>query len=420
MLLFGWPAYLAVNAAGPAKHAGKPNSHFSPLSNLFTREDARDVLVSVLGLVLAAAGIALAVREWGALQVAAYYGVPYLVVNMFLVLITYLQHTDDYVPHYRAGEWSFLRGALGTVDRSFGWLLDYALHHIADSHVAHHLFSTMPFYNAVEATRYLKEALGPYYLRDDTPIPYALFRSWAAARFVDDEGRGPLFMKSASMRERAGPAPVRGPAGSERASERAGEPARAAKRTRATAGARGGARPDPLPHSLPSARRRLASSTRSSRCRTSCTEQHARACAHAREEGGTTVRAEGALRYDDPSPDPTAGPPPPAPPAPPTPPAPPAPPALAALRARSAWLGLRKVPTETEATGKGAASAGAAAAAAAAGGAAAASAAAGGSAPRAGAAGSAARGAGAAAAAAAGAGAGATAGAATAPNCRCQ
>ena len=204
MLLFGWPAYLVANVAGPAKHVGKPNSHFSPLSNLFTREDARDVLVSVLGLVLAAAGIALAVREWGALQVAAYYGVPYLVVNLFLVLITYLQHTDDYVPHYRAGEWSFLRGALGTVDRSFGWLLDYALHHIADSHVAHHLFSTMPFYNAVEATRYLKEALGPYYLRDDTPIPYALFRSWAAARFVEDEGRGPLFMKSASRRERGG------------------------------------------------------------------------------------------------------------------------------------------------------------------------------------------------------------------------
>ena len=121
---------------------------------------------------------------------------PYLIVNMFLVLITYLQHTDDYVPHYRAGEWSFLRGALGTVDRSFGWLLDYTLHHIADSHVAHHLFSTMPFYNAVEATRYLRAALGPYYLRDDTPIPAALFRSWSAAKFVEDEGQI-LFMKSA-------------------------------------------------------------------------------------------------------------------------------------------------------------------------------------------------------------------------------
>jgi omega-6 fatty acid desaturase (delta-12 desaturase) len=195
MLLFGWPAYLVANFAGPAKYAGKPNSHFLPGSALFSAENARDVLVSALGFALALGGVALAAREFGAQQVAAYYGVPYLVVNMFLVLITYLQHTDDYVPHYRAGEWTYLRGALSTVDRSFGWLMDHTLHHISDTHVVHHLFSQMPFYHAVEATRHVKRALGKYYLRDDTPIPAALFRSWAAARFVEDEGKV-LFMKS--------------------------------------------------------------------------------------------------------------------------------------------------------------------------------------------------------------------------------
>ena len=197
MLVFGWPAYLVANAAGPAKYAGKANSHFSPFSALFTSENFQDIVVSSIGFALAVAGIALAAREWGALQVAAYYGVPYLVVNAFLVLITYLQHTDDYIPHYRAGEWTYLRGALSTVDRSFGWLLDYTLHHITDTHVVHHLFSQMPFYNAVEATRHVKQALGKYYLRDDTPFPHAVMRSWAAARFVDDEGKV-LFMKSAS------------------------------------------------------------------------------------------------------------------------------------------------------------------------------------------------------------------------------
>jgi omega-6 fatty acid desaturase (delta-12 desaturase) len=197
MLLFGWPAYLVANAAGPAKYAGKANSHFSPFSALFTPDDFQDIVVSVLGFLLAIAGIALAVNNFGALTVAAYYGVPYLIVNMFLVLITYLQHTDDYVPHYRAGEWNYLRGALSTVDRSFGWLLDYALHHISDTHVVHHLFSTMPFYNAVEATRHIRHALGKYHLRDETPIAQALWHSWSAARYVDDEG-GLLFMKSVS------------------------------------------------------------------------------------------------------------------------------------------------------------------------------------------------------------------------------
>lgn len=198
MLLFGWPAYLVANFAGPAKYVGKANSHFRPDSALFRSEEFTDVLVSDVGFFAAVAAIAAAC--WapgiGAANVAAFYGVPYLVVNLYLVLITYLQHTDDFVPHYREGEWNWLRGALSTCDRSFGWLVDYALHHIADTHVAHHLFSTMPFYNAVEATRYLRAALGPYYLRDDTPIPAALFRSWSAAKFVEDEGQI-LFMKSA-------------------------------------------------------------------------------------------------------------------------------------------------------------------------------------------------------------------------------
>lgn len=50
-------------------------------------------------------------------------------------------------------EWQWLRGALCTVDRSFGPLLDHTFHHIVDTHVCHHLFSTMPFYHAQEATQ---------------------------------------------------------------------------------------------------------------------------------------------------------------------------------------------------------------------------------------------------------------------------
>jgi omega-6 fatty acid desaturase (delta-12 desaturase) len=46
----------------------------------------------------------------------------------------------------------------------------------------------MPFYNAVRATPYIKAALGPYYLSDDTPIATALYRSWKTCKFVEDEG----------------------------------------------------------------------------------------------------------------------------------------------------------------------------------------------------------------------------------------
>jgi fatty acid desaturase len=45
-------------------------------------------------------------------------------------------------------EWSWFRGALCTVDRSFGPVLDHVFHHISDTHVCHHIFSKMPFHAA--------------------------------------------------------------------------------------------------------------------------------------------------------------------------------------------------------------------------------------------------------------------------------
>lgn len=61
-------------------------------------------------------------------------------------MITLLQHTHLSLPHYTGTEWDWLRGALCTVDRSFGALLNVLHHHIADTHVAHHLFSQARVY----------------------------------------------------------------------------------------------------------------------------------------------------------------------------------------------------------------------------------------------------------------------------------
>jgi len=66
--------------------------------------------------------------------------------------------------------------------------LDHCLHHITDTHVCHHLFSKMPFYNAAEATEAFKSVLGEYYLKDNTPIARALYRSFSNCQFVEDEG----------------------------------------------------------------------------------------------------------------------------------------------------------------------------------------------------------------------------------------
>merc|ERR1712086_1180345 len=57
-------------------------------------------------------------------------------------------------------EWTWLRGALCTIDRPYT-LFDNIHHHIGSTHVCHHLFSNLPCYHAQEATAALKAYLEP-------------------------------------------------------------------------------------------------------------------------------------------------------------------------------------------------------------------------------------------------------------------
>ena len=117
-----------------------------------------------------------------------FYLVPYFITNYYLVIITFLQHTDVFMPHFRGKEWNWLRGALCTVDRPFGFFANRSFHHITDTHVCHHLFSKMPFYHAEEATVHIKRVLGAYYMHDSTSSLAALWRAYSCCQFVEDEG----------------------------------------------------------------------------------------------------------------------------------------------------------------------------------------------------------------------------------------
>ncbi|KAG9068470.1 Fatty acid oxidation complex subunit alpha [Linnemannia hyalina] len=191
--LFGWPAYLAVNASG--QDYGQWTSHFHTWSPIFEARNFTDVIFSDLGVLVTLGALVYASLQTSLLAVTKYYILPYLFVNFWLVLITFLQHTDPKLPHYRENAWNFQRGALCTVDRSFGKFLDHMFHGIVHTHVAHHLFSQMPFYHAEEATACLKKLLGQHYIYDDTPIALATWRSFRECRFVEDEGDVVFFKK---------------------------------------------------------------------------------------------------------------------------------------------------------------------------------------------------------------------------------
>jgi len=185
MGLVGWPGYLIFNASG--QDYKQRANHFEPDSPIFKKGQSTDVILSDIGLAIV--GCILFYFSWifSFGTVVKYYFIPYLWVNFWLVTITYLQHTHSKIPHYRGDEWTFIRGALATVDRDYG-ILNHIFHHITDTHVCHHLFSTMPHYNAVEATKHLKKVLGSYYNYDSTPVLKALWDSWSTCHYVDDEG----------------------------------------------------------------------------------------------------------------------------------------------------------------------------------------------------------------------------------------
>ena len=176
--LVGWPLYLLTGVTGgPAR--GMTN-HFWPgwpfSAALFPGEWRRKVLLSDIGVV-----VMLGLLGWwtsiaGFAPVFAVYVGPYLVVNAWLVLYTWLQHTDVDVPHFDDEDWTWVKGAFMTVDRPYGPLLDFLHHHIGSTHVAHHMDARIPHYHAAKATRALREHFPDLYRHDPTPIPKALWR----------------------------------------------------------------------------------------------------------------------------------------------------------------------------------------------------------------------------------------------------
>ncbi|KAF8133923.1 fatty acid desaturase-domain-containing protein [Boletus edulis] len=196
-LLWGFPAYLICNASGQKQYP-KGTNHFNPNAIIFAPHQYDSVIVSDIGILLWLAGLAGSIHKFGFWDVFRVYIVPYLWVNHWLVLITFLQHTDPILPHYRAAEFTFPRGALSTLDRSLlgdcgkimAWIGAHATHGISETHVLHHVSSKIPHYNAWEASDALRQRLkqAEIVLQGAPGGWREVYRVYRACRFVEDEG----------------------------------------------------------------------------------------------------------------------------------------------------------------------------------------------------------------------------------------
>ncbi|KAI4591984.1 Oleate hydroxylase fah12 [Pestalotiopsis sp. 9143b] len=218
--LIGWPNYLMANVTGHNFHErqregrgkGKKNgfvsgvNHFNPSSPLFEAKDAKLIVLSDLGLAITIGALVYLSKTFGASNMFVWYFMPYLWVNHWLVAITFLQHTDPTLPHYTPESWTYVRGAAATIDREFGFIGRQLLHGIIETHVLHHYVSTIPFYNADEATEAIKKVMGRHYRSDTTNGSIGFLQAmWRSARWCQwvepsqdaaGEGKGVLFFRN--------------------------------------------------------------------------------------------------------------------------------------------------------------------------------------------------------------------------------
>ncbi|KAL2131185.1 hypothetical protein VTI74DRAFT_5433 [Chaetomium olivicolor] len=188
--LAGFQMYLLFNVSSGVDSLQKNRgwwrqSHFEPTSAVFRESEAVYIVLSDLGLAIVGGLVYLAAQAVGWKVVFLMYIVPYFWVHHWLVAITYLHHTHPEVHHFEADSWTFVKGALATVDRDFGWVGRHLFHGIIDTHVVHHLFPRIPFYKAEEATEAIKPLLGDLYHREERSFIGSLWTTFTKCKYVE-------------------------------------------------------------------------------------------------------------------------------------------------------------------------------------------------------------------------------------------
>ncbi len=191
LVLLAYPIYLFMRSPG------RKGSHFLPGSDVFRPSERNMVITSTLWWSAMVGLLAVAAFQYGILAVINYYVMPYLVFVVWLDLVTFLHHTEDDIPWYRGKDWYFLKGAVSTIDRDYG--LFNSIHHNIGTHVAHHIFLSIPHYHLKTATEAIKPVLGEHYRKSDQPIIKGFLKSYLRCHFVADEGTNLYYQRAQDL-----------------------------------------------------------------------------------------------------------------------------------------------------------------------------------------------------------------------------
>jgi len=187
--LFGLQTYLAINATGQSYegYSKIAKSHYAPASPVFDPHQYWFIILSDIGIISTLIVVYQWYKVFGGFNMFVNWFMPWCWVNHWLVFVTFLQHTDPTMPHYRASEWTFARGAAATIDRDFGFIGQHIFHDIIETHVLHHYVSRIPFYNAREATDAIRKVMGEHYRYEGESMWISLWKCMRLCQFVDDD-----------------------------------------------------------------------------------------------------------------------------------------------------------------------------------------------------------------------------------------
>lgn len=190
----GFQTYLMIDATGQPHPELQQKwyqqfyaSHFNPVAPIFDKGDFWYVILSDIGIAIVGYAVYQWIQIFGWFNCMVNWFIPYLLVNHWIVFLTYLQHTDITLPHYENNEWNFVRGASTTMDREFGFVGWFFFHDIIETHFLHHLVSRIPFYNARKATKAVREFMGDDYKHSDENMFITLWKSLRQCEFVEGD-----------------------------------------------------------------------------------------------------------------------------------------------------------------------------------------------------------------------------------------
>jgi len=164
---FAWMVYLYVNT----------RRHFWIFENIYEKQRGT-VLISHLSFAAMVYIIYSWIGSFGFELVFFYYFVPLFLFMCWIVITTFLHHQDEDSQWYANSEWTYVKGNLSSVDRSYGPVVNNIIHNIG-THQIHHLFPKIPHYKLVDATEVFRKEFPDLVRKSDDAIIPAFVRLWS-------------------------------------------------------------------------------------------------------------------------------------------------------------------------------------------------------------------------------------------------